>query len=84
MAGNLQNVPGQTIKAIQDGNFTPVWYRWLVSVMEYINNSGGTGGAQPAFNGFSGTVVLAKITALGSNGSLTVLNGIITAYTAPT
>lgn len=33
---------------------------------------------------FSGTVTLAKITAGGSNGSLTVSNGFITAYTAPT
>jgi len=36
-------------------------------------------------NGFSGTVVLAKLTpTTGTNGSLTVLNGIITGYTAPT
>ena len=32
--------------------------------------------------GFSGTVVLAKLTT--TNGSLTVVNGIITAYVAPT
>jgi hypothetical protein len=36
-------------------------------------------------NGFSGTVALAKLTPVtGSNGSLTVSHGIITAYTAPT
>jgi hypothetical protein len=34
--------------------------------------------------GVSGTVVLAKITALGADGSLTFANGIITAYVAPT
>ena len=34
--------------------------------------------------GVSGTVVLAKITALGADGSLTFTNGIITAYAAPT
>jgi hypothetical protein len=34
--------------------------------------------------GVSGTVVLAKITGLGADGSLTFANGIITAYVAPT
>jgi hypothetical protein len=34
--------------------------------------------------GVSGSVVLAKITALGADGSLTFANGIITAYVAPT
>ena len=30
------------------------------------------------------TVALAKLTTLGANGSLTVINGLITAYTPPT
>lgn len=34
--------------------------------------------------GINATVALAKLTALGADGSLTVANGIITAYTAPT
>ena len=34
--------------------------------------------------GISTTVTLAKLTSTGSNGSLTISNGIITAYTAPT
>ena len=34
--------------------------------------------------GISTTVALAKLTPAGTNGSLTVANGIITAYTAPT
>ncbi len=34
--------------------------------------------------GISATAVLAKLTTLGANGSLTVSGGIITAYTAPT
>ena len=34
--------------------------------------------------GINATVALAKITLGGTNGSLTVSNGIITAYTAPT
>jgi hypothetical protein len=35
-------------------------------------------------SGISTTVDLAKLTVAGTNGSLTVVNGIITAYTAPT
>jgi hypothetical protein len=34
--------------------------------------------------GISGTAALAKITALGADGSLTFTDGIITAYVAPT
>jgi hypothetical protein len=34
--------------------------------------------------GISGTAALAKLTTLGTNGSLTFVNGIITAYVAPT
>ena len=42
------------------------------------------GGTGTATAGFSGTVTLAKLTGAGVNGSLTVVNGKITAYTAPT
>jgi hypothetical protein len=34
--------------------------------------------------GISGTAALAKLTALGTDGSLTFTDGIITAYVAPT
>jgi hypothetical protein len=34
--------------------------------------------------GISTTVVLVKLTTGGTNGSITVVNGIVTQYTAPT
>ena len=34
--------------------------------------------------GFTGTVALAKLTTGGTNGSMTLSNGVVTAYTAPT
>ena len=34
--------------------------------------------------GFTGTVTLAKLTTGGTNGSMTLSNGVVTAYTAPT
>lgn len=47
--------------------------------------SGGVGGAAKWLStGYTGSVALAKLTALGANGSLTVASGIITGYTAPT
>lgn len=48
-----------------------------------VNGKGLVTAASSGSGGFSGTVVLAKLTALGSNGSLTVVNGLITAYSAP-
>ncbi len=38
----------------------------------------------PGTTGFSGIVTLAQLTTLGTQGSLTVANGLITAYTPPT
>lgn len=40
--------------------------------------------AFPGTTGFSGTVALAKLTVGGANGSLTISNGLVTAYSAPT
>lgn len=85
MTNQLQKPPGQSVKAVDDsGNFSPTWYRWLIQIVDFINTSGGLSGAQPKFSGFSGTVVLAKTSLAGSNGSLTVVNGVITNYVAPT
>lgn len=35
-------------------------------------------------SGITDTIVLAKITSGGTNGSMTIVNGIVTGYTAPT
>lgn len=43
-----------------------------------------TGSATPSAIGVTATITLAKITGLGSNGSLTIANGIITSAVAPT
>jgi hypothetical protein len=51
-----------------------------------ITNGAGsiTIGASFSTSGSTGSVTLAKITALGTDGSLTFSNGLITAFTAPT
>jgi hypothetical protein len=73
----------------------PTSHQWLAS---YNATTGVFTITQPAFSdisgqvttaqgpaaGYSGSVALAKLTTLGANGSLTVVNGFITAYTPPT
>lgn len=57
--------------------FSQFWSGWFRSLYNAFNGNLGAG--------FTGTVVLAKLTpSTGTNGSLTVVKGIITAYTAPT
>jgi hypothetical protein len=61
---------------VKDPVFSQVWSGWFRKLAQTVNGN--------LAAGFTGTVVLAKITGTGANGSLTVVNGIITAYTAPT
>ena len=76
--------------------FNPAWLSWFLSLTKSIGtvdlSSGGITGVLPAANGgtgvdistyFSGTVPLAKITVGGTDGSLTVVEGLITAVVAP-
>lgn len=48
------------------------------------NSAGGVSIAAAGTTGFTGTVALAKITPGGSDGSLSVANGVISTYSAPT
>ena len=65
----MANIPTQTGRLVDpDGRVMPAWWAWLTGL---------TGG-------YTGTVDLAKLTGAGTNGSLTVKNGIIISYTAPT
>ena len=81
----LFNVKGMGANAIQFGGGTAVLALFLTSgqISDFI------AAAQAAFlqqanvpGTFTGTVVLAKLTT--ANGSLTVVNGIITSYTPTT
>ncbi len=54
-----------------DGRAEPPWYDWALRIAQ-------------ASSGISTTITLAKITALGSDGSLTIVNGRITAVVQPT
>lgn len=77
--------------------FNPAWLSWFLSLTRSIGSvdlsspgvtgvlatvNGGTGTDITAY--FNGTVPLAKLTTLGADGTLTVVNGFITAVTAPT
>jgi hypothetical protein len=66
----------------KSGVFAQIWSGWFRKLYEALNaNFSSIQSALPA--GYSGTVALAKLTTGGSNGSLTVSNGLITAYTPP-
>lgn len=59
----------------EDGNskvFSQFWSGWFRVLYNILSP------------GISANVTLAKLTTGGANGSLTVKNGIITSYTAPT
>ena len=87
-------ITGGVIDNTAIGNTTPAagHFTTLTATTALPITSGGTGATSASTartslglgGGHNGTVVLAKITLAGSNGSLTVANGIITAYTAPT
>lgn len=81
--GTLAN--GQTI--IYD-NSAGYWKNATLTAGSNITITNGPGsitiGASFTTSGATGSVTLAKITAGGVNGSLTFVNGLITAYTAPT
>ena len=65
----MANIPTQSEGLIDKiGKVTPSWWSWL---------SGLSGG-------YTGTIALAKLTGGGTDGSLTVKNGIIITYVAPT
>lgn len=55
-----------------DGRATKWMKQWMRSVKRVL---------QP---GITTNIALAKLTAGGANGSITVVNGIVTAYIAPT
>jgi hypothetical protein len=61
--------------------FAQIWSGWFRQLRQTLNNNiAATAAAGEA--AFTGTVVLAKLSV--ANGSLTVVNGVITAYHAPT
>jgi hypothetical protein len=56
----------------RDGKFTEPWSGWFRNLYNLLQTSPST------------TVTLAKITPGGANGSLTIVNGVVTSVTAPT
>lgn len=71
--------PPRSAAVLQGQLFTQLWSGWFRSLYNTVSaNFSALGG------GISTTVELAALTATGTKGSLTVVNGVITAYTAPT
>ena len=73
MGVKLTLVPSTSSPVLDEGGkFVEAWSGWFRNLYNLLKP------------GISTTVTLAKLTGGGANGSLTVVNGIITAYTAPT
>lgn len=83
---SFQPPPARTAPVLQDTSgktqgmsawvFQMVWSGWFRKITATYNAN--------LAAGFSGTVPLAKLTTGGTNGSLTIQNGIITSVVAPT
>lgn len=74
---NFQPPPAKITKVLTEaGTFSPWWYNWFNLVKLTFDGSVGLG--------FSGTITTAKLTGGGANGSMTFVNGVLTARTAAT
>ena len=86
---------GATLIPVVPATFGAISHEWITS---YNAGTGGFSASQPDFAdvsgnlvtgqlptvGFTGTAALAKLTTLGTDGSLTITNGLITGVVAPT
>jgi len=64
--------------------FTPVWMKWFIDLASVVNSTNATTESLSAKTGVTKTIPLAKLTPAGTNGSITVTNGLITSATNPT
>ena len=75
--------PNDLVLSDGSGHINPDWL--LTDGTGSLHNDGaGHLSWVPDPTTFSGTVALAKLTLAGANGSITILNGLVTAYVAPT
>ena len=73
----VQPVPSNQTLFVDDAKKpTPYWYNWFIQLKKYLDTSLGTG--------YTGTIVTAKLTGGGAQGSMTFVNGILTAQTPAT
>jgi hypothetical protein len=77
MATKVQQVPSiQVAIADEKRHISQIWFNWFLQLKRYLDSNLGAG--------YSGTIVTAKLTALGAQGSMTFVNGILTAQTPAT
>lgn len=73
----MQIVPSlQTALVDERKHLSQIWYNWFIQLKKYLDTSLGTG--------YTGVIVTAKLTAIGTQGSMTFVNGILTAQVAAT
>lgn len=63
---------------------SPFWFNWFLKLWTVLNFSGLASNQSAGLPGLSTTIVTAKLTVVGANGSMTFTNGILTASTPAT
>ncbi len=90
-SGQVSQPPPRAMPALQDAAgatyegriFYRPWSLWFSNLAATVNKLIATVNGNLAA-GYSGTISLAKLTGTGTNGSITVVNGIITSVVQPT
>lgn len=71
----VRRIPGKD-SAVDPIAVSHIWYNWFIQLKNSLDKSLGSG--------YTGVIVTAKLTALGTQGSMTFVNGILTAQVAAT
>lgn len=83
----FDNPPTNTSPAIRAGGiFTIYWMLWFRKLVDGLNGQAATVAALEGqlAGGISATIVTAKLTTGGTTGSMTFVDGVLTAQTAAT
>lgn len=73
----LQPIPSLNSTLVDDQKLCRnLWYNWFLQLKNYLDGSLGAG--------YTGVIVTARLTGLGAQGSMTFVNGILTAQTPAT
>ena len=76
MIKTLQNPPPRSSEFLTEDMVSQVWSGWFRRITETFNNN--------LAAGYTGTITTAKLTGGGTNGSITFVNGVVTAQVAAT
>lgn len=65
--------------SLPDGRMSTWWFRWFVGLVAYVKS-----GSPAGIGGISVVITTAALTPAGAQGSMTFVNGVLTAQTQAT